>query len=179
MPGKIGNIIYLDLGWGWGETKTKDILNKLVSREKSSLLYKELQRPRGVSFCENIPKLFPSRTWGIRTIILNQIKGSRFRVVLNRGSTELSRSMSSVNLVFGLIPEHQHPSTGISIQKVLKDSWIRKGIEKTSGTRSLTLESTVSDLSRMCSYPTKGELPRASLTFSTYCNKSQDLKKKS
>jgi hypothetical protein len=61
MPGKIGNIIYLDLGWG-GETKTKDILNKLVSREKSSLLYKELQRPRGVSFCENIPKLFPSRT---------------------------------------------------------------------------------------------------------------------
>ena len=79
---------------------------------------------------------------------MNQIKGSRFRVVLNRGSAELSRSVSSVNLVFGLIPEHQHPSTGISIQKVLKDSWIRKGIEKTSGTRSLTLESTVSDLSK-------------------------------
>ena len=42
-------------------TVIKDILNKSVSREKSSLLYKELQRPRGVSFCENIPKLFPSR----------------------------------------------------------------------------------------------------------------------
>ena len=61
MPGKIENIIYLDLGEK-KNPKIKDILNKLVSREKSSLLYKELQRPRGVSFCENIPKLFPSRT---------------------------------------------------------------------------------------------------------------------
>lgn len=61
MPGKIENYL-LGFGGKKKKTKIKDILNKLVSREKSSLLYKELQRPRGVSFCENIPKLFPSRT---------------------------------------------------------------------------------------------------------------------